>query len=46
MPDEEVDAFFVAVQQSRMNAVPPVAQNPDVRFLGRLLGDVIRAYGG
>ena len=29
-----------------MNAVPPVAQNPDVRFLGRLLGDVIRAYGG
>ncbi|HMI20395.1 MAG TPA: phosphoenolpyruvate carboxylase [Sphingomonas sp.] len=29
-----------------MNAIPPVAQNPDVRFLGRLLGDVIRAYGG
>jgi phosphoenolpyruvate carboxylase len=29
-----------------MNVVPPVAQNPDVRFLGRLLGDVIRAYGG
>ena len=29
-----------------MNAIPPVAQNPDVRFLGKLLGDVIRAYGG
>ena len=25
---------------------PPLAQNPDIRFLGRLLGDVIRAYGG
>ena len=24
----------------------PIAQNPDVRFLGKLLGDVIRAYGG
>jgi len=29
-----------------MSAVPPIVQNPDVRFLGRLLGDVIRAYGG
>ena len=25
---------------------PAIAQNPDVRFLGRLLGEVIRAYGG
>src|SRR5690349_9251644 len=24
----------------------PLAQNPDIRYLGRLLGDVIRAYGG
>jgi phosphoenolpyruvate carboxylase len=24
----------------------PIEQNPDVRFLGKLLGDVIRAYGG
>nr|WP_089219600.1 phosphoenolpyruvate carboxylase [Sphingomonas laterariae] len=24
----------------------PITQNPDIRFLGRLLGDVIRAYGG
>ena len=26
--------------------VPSVTQNPDIRYLGRLLGDVIRAYGG
>ncbi len=27
---------------------PPIqiSQNPDIRYLGRLLGDVIRAYGG
>ncbi len=25
---------------------PPVSQNADVRFLGKLLGDVIRTYGG
>jgi len=24
----------------------PITQNPDIRFLGRLLGDVIRDYGG
>lgn len=24
----------------------PVYQNPDIRYLGKLLGDVIRAYGG
>ena len=29
-----------------MAAQPPITQNPDIRFLGRLLGDVIRAYGG
>ena len=23
-----------------------ITQNPDIRYLGRLLGDVIRAYGG
>ncbi len=27
-------------------AQSPIAQNPDIRFLGRLLGDVIRDYGG
>src|SRR3546814_13876267 len=27
---------------------PPIqiSQNPDIRYLGRILGDVIRAYGG
>jgi phosphoenolpyruvate carboxylase len=30
-----------------VNAAPrPIAQNADIRYLGRLLGDVIRAYGG
>src|ERR1700733_2989876 len=27
-------------------SAPVVAQNADVRFLGKLLGDVIRSYGG
>ena len=26
--------------------LPPIANNPDVRFLGAKLGDVIRGYGG
>src|SRR6185437_961592 len=26
--------------------VPPISQNPDIRYLGKLLGDVILAYGG
>ncbi len=34
------------MQHRGMASSPPIAQNPDVRFLGRLLGDVIRAYGG
>lgn len=29
-----------------MSSVPPISQNEDIRFLGKLLGDVIRAYGG
>lgn len=29
-----------------MSNVPPISQNEDIRFLGKLLGDVIRAYGG
>jgi phosphoenolpyruvate carboxylase len=30
-----------------VSAAPrPIAQNTDIRYLGRLLGDVIRAYGG
>src|ERR1700729_1937171 len=31
---------------SPMTAAPVIAQNADVRFLGKLLGDVIRTYGG
>ncbi len=27
-------------------ARPPVTQNPDIRYLGKLLGDVIRTHGG
>ena len=29
-----------------VNDSAPIAQNPDIRFLGRVLGDVIRHYGG
>src|ERR1700733_10153735 len=29
-----------------MTQLPSIAQNADVRFLGKLLGDVIRSYGG
>ena len=29
-----------------MTIPTPITQNPDVRYLGRLLGDVIRNYGG
>src|SRR5262245_11421269 len=29
-----------------MAAVKPITQNADIRYLGKLLGDVIRAYGG
>ncbi|UZK71080.1 phosphoenolpyruvate carboxylase [Sphingomonas sp. S1-29] len=29
-----------------MASLPSITNNPDIRFLGRLLGDVIRAYGG
>jgi phosphoenolpyruvate carboxylase len=28
------------------SAPTPIAQNADIRYLGKLLGDVIRAYGG
>jgi phosphoenolpyruvate carboxylase len=29
-----------------MTDLPGIANNPDIRFLGKLLGDVIRNYGG
>jgi phosphoenolpyruvate carboxylase len=41
----DVDDDAAAVQHPAM-AASPITQNPDVRFLGRLLGEVIKAYGG
>src|ERR1700748_1626810 len=29
-----------------MQAAKPITQNADIRYMGKLLGDVIRAYGG
>ena len=29
-----------------MASLPPIANNPDIRFLGTILGEVIRGYGG
>jgi phosphoenolpyruvate carboxylase len=34
------------MQHRDMAELPSIANNPDIRFLGKLLGDVIRAYGG
>ena len=34
------------MQHGRMATLPRIANNADVQFLGALLGDVIRAYGG
>jgi phosphoenolpyruvate carboxylase len=41
-----VDRAVDAAQHLFMATLPPITNNPDIRFLGRLLGDVIRAYGG
>jgi len=41
-----VDATSAAMQHMRMASLPGIANNPDIRFLGKLLGDVIREYGG
>ena len=30
----------------KVNMKPAIAQNPDIKFLGKMLGDVIKAYGG
>jgi phosphoenolpyruvate carboxylase len=47
VPDHEtIDRDHAAVQQVDMADLPAITNNPDVRFLGKLLGDVIRAYGG
>lgn len=34
------------MQHPHMADLPSITNNPDIRFLGKLLGDVIRAYGG
>ena len=44
--NETIDPNRAAVQQEGMADLPTITNNPDVRFLGKLLGDVIRAYGG
>ena len=36
----------VAEQSRPSTPRRPVEQNPDIRYLGRILGDVIRAFGG
>ncbi|RZM06328.1 MAG: phosphoenolpyruvate carboxylase, partial [Sphingomonas sp.] len=41
-----VDRAGVAMQHPHMADLPSITNNPDIRFLGKLLGDVIRAYGG
>src|SRR3546814_1040663 len=49
---DSLDHPIVAVQHRSIMAtlasssVPAITQNPDIRYLGRLLVDVIRAYGG
>ena len=34
------------MQHARMTEFPPIANDPDIRYLGALLGRVIRDYGG
>ena len=41
-----LDRALAAAQQRSMAELPPITNNPDIRYLGRILGDVIRAYGG
>ena len=43
---QRIDAGDAAAQHPAMAELPSIANNPDIRFLGKLLGDVIRAYGG
>ncbi len=42
----QIDLPVAAVQHHGMSSPAPITQNPDIRFLGRILGDVIRAYDG
>ncbi len=41
-----VDPALAAAQHTPMAILPAITNNPDIRFLGKLLGDVIRDYGG
>ncbi len=34
------------MQHDEMSTLPPITNNPDIRYLGRILGDVIRELGG
>ena len=43
----KLDDSVFEVEHHGMNQLHPVVtQNPDIRYLGRILGDVIRTYGG
>ena len=41
-----VDPAPAAAQHWCMASLPAITNNPDIRFLGKLLGNVIRDYGG
>lgn len=43
---QHVDPSPVAAQHGAMTDLPPITNNPDIRYLGRVLGDVIRELGG
>ncbi len=46
LPARLTRPHVAANSMSPSAVVPPISQNPDIRYLGKLLGDVIRAYGG
>lgn len=41
-----MDTLTSPTNGSSAGARPPITNNEDIRFLGKLLGDVIRGYGG
>jgi len=41
-----IDAVPTAAQHPSMTTLPPVANDPDIRYLGARLGEVIREVGG
>jgi phosphoenolpyruvate carboxylase len=46
IPDHLSPTIPLAVLSIMASTLPTITQNTDVRFLGRMLGDVIRRYGG